>query len=94
MNYATKCIQPRKDYFEEKFDATNGELGTVLCAFKAARLFSPSKNHEMKPNSDVVDDLKALPFLIDQLANLKIKLPVYLAASLQMVYLVRVRLMS
>ena len=37
---ATECIQPAKDYFEEKFDAINGELSPVVSAFKAARLFS------------------------------------------------------
>ena len=47
IDYATQCIKPARDYFEEKFDAINGELSPVV----SARLFSPSKVHEIKPTT-------------------------------------------
>ena len=70
-DYATQCIQPARDYFEEKFDVTNGELSQLVSAFKAARLFSPYKVHEMTPSTAAVDELEAFPFLSDKLENLK-----------------------
>ena len=82
IDYATQCIKPAIDYFEEKFDTINdGELSSVVSAFKAARLFSPSKVHEIKPTTAAVDELKAFPFLIDRLENLKLELPMYIAAA-------------
>ena len=39
IDYATQCIQPAKDFFEEKFDSVNEELSQVVSALKAARLF-------------------------------------------------------
>ena len=52
-----------------------------LVAFKAARLFSPSKVHEMQPNSALVDSLVAFPFLSSSVAALKGELPQYVAAA-------------
>ena len=59
----------------------NGELSPVVAAFKAARLFSPSNVNEMKPTTADIDELKAFPFLRDKLENLKLELPVYIAAA-------------
>ena len=81
VDYATQCIQPAKEYFEEKFDAVNGELSPIVSAFKAARLFSPSKVHEIKPTTEAVDEFKAFPFLSDKLENLKLERPMYIAAA-------------
>ena len=46
-----------------------------------ARLFSPSKVHETKPNSGTVDCLLAFPFLSNSVAALKGELPQYVAAA-------------
>ena len=62
IDYATQCIQPAKDFFEEKFDSVNKELSLVVSALKAARLFSPSKVHGMKPTTAAVDELKRSRF--------------------------------
>ena len=51
-----------------------------MSAFKAARLFSPYKVHEMKPTTAAVDELTAFPFLIGKLEDLKLELPTYMAA--------------
>ena len=78
IDYATQCIQPAKDFFE---DSVNEELSQVVSALKAARLFSPSKVHEMKPTTAAVDELKAFPFLSDKLEYLMLELPMYIAAA-------------
>ena len=80
LDYATECIEPAKSYFEEKFDAVSGEFSQLVSAFKAARLFSPYKVHEMKPTTAAVDELTAFPFLIGKLEDLKLELPTYMAA--------------
>lgn len=73
MAYATQCIQPGFIYFQEKF---KGELGNVVDAFKAARLFSPSKAHEMQPTAEKIDDLTVFPFVQQAvLPHLKTELP-------------------
>ena len=58
-------------------------LKTVLDAFKAARLFSPFKFHELKPSTTDIDNLKAFPFLRSQetIVGLKMEIPMYMAAS-------------
>ena len=68
------------DYFYLKF---NNDLKPVLEAFKAARLFSPLKFHELKPNATDIDCLKAFPFLSSQetIYGLKMEIPMYMAAS-------------
>ena len=80
MDYATKCIEPAKSYFKEKFDAVSGEFSQLVSAFKAARLFSPYKVAEMKPTTAAMDELRAFPFLINKLEDLKLELPTYMAA--------------
>ncbi len=52
-----------------------------LTAFKGARLFCPSKVHEMQPDSAAVDSLLAFPFLSNSIAALKGELPQYVAAA-------------
>ena len=73
-------MQPAYDYFHLKF---NNDLKPVLDAFKAARLFSPSKFHELKPSAADIHCLKAFPFLNSQptIDGLKSEIPTYMAAS-------------
>lgn len=53
-----------------------------LSAFKAARLFSPSKINKMSPDFTAVDSLSVFPFMDSQpLGNLKVALPQYIAAA-------------
>lgn len=81
MEYATQCSQPAKYYFEEKFDAVNGELHAVVSPFKAAHLCSPPIVHEIKPTTVAVNQLEAFPFLSDNLENLKLELPIYIVTA-------------
>ena len=69
INYSKACVQPAYNYFHLKF---NNDLKPVLDAFKAARLFSPSKFC-----------LKAFPFLNSQptIDGLKSEILTYMAAS-------------
>ena len=59
LDYSKACVQPAYDYFCLKF---NNVLKPVLDAFKAARLFSPFKLHELKPSATDIDCLKAFQF--------------------------------
>ena len=56
-----------------------------LAVFKAARLFSPVRLHEIQPTALDLDQLKVLLFLDDStvLSNLKVELPSYLAKASQ-----------
>ena len=78
VQYAASCIQPGLQYFN---DRVNGCMKIPLAAFKAARMFSPQKVHEIQPDCAAVDSLSAFPFF-DQssLDDLKVELPSYLAA--------------
>ena len=60
LDYSKACVQPAHDYFYLKF---YNNLKPVLDAFKAARLFSPFKFHELKPSATDIDCLKAILFL-------------------------------
>ena len=73
-------MQPAYDYFHLKF---NNDLKPVLDAFKAARLFSHSKLHELKPSAANINCLKAFPFLNSQpiIDGLKSEISTYIAAS-------------
>ena len=53
----------------------------MVSALKAVCLFSPSKVHVIKPTTAAVDELKAFLFLSDKLENLKLELPMYIAAA-------------
>ena len=48
-------------------------------AFKAARLFLPSKTNEMQPTTNDIDKLQAFPFLLNEIDGLKAEIPSYLA---------------
>ena len=80
LDYSKACVQPAYDYFYLKF---NNDLKPFLDAFKAARLFSPYKFHELKPSATDIDCLKAFPFLSSQetIDELKMEIPMYMAAS-------------
>ena len=80
LDYSKACVQPAYDYFYLKF---NNDLKPVLDVFKAARLFSPFKFHELKPSATDIDCLKAFPFLSSQetINGLKMEIPMYMAAS-------------
>ena len=58
INYSIACVQPAYDNFYLKF---NNDLKPVLDAFEEARLFSPSKFHELKPSAADIDCLKSIP---------------------------------
>ena len=78
MAYAKQCVQLAYEYYEYKIMR---ELGGILSAFKAARLFCPSKAHELQPLPNDIDALQAFPFLRHNsvLSDLKVELPTYLA---------------
>ena len=76
--YATTCVQPGLMYFIQQLD---GSMKEPLAAFKAARLFSPSKVKEMQPDSGMVDSLVSFPFLTSSISALKDELPHYIASS-------------
>ena len=80
LDYSKACVQLAYDYFCLKF---NNDLKHVLDAFKAARLFSPFKFHELNPSATDIDCLKAFPFLSSQeiIDGLKMEIPMYMAAS-------------
>ena len=80
IQYGNACVQPAILYFKECLD---GCMKNPLSAFKAARLFSPQKVAEMKPDPAVIDGLAVFPFLSAQstLCNLKEELPEYMAKA-------------
>ena len=80
MAYAKLCVEPGQKYFVQKFTE---ELSGSVAAFKAARLFVPSKINEMHTDCTVVDSLQAFPFLSSPLVltSLKQELPTYLAKA-------------
>ena len=59
----------------------NDDLKATLDAFKAARLFSPSKMYELKPSALDINCLRVFPFLDAMIPGLKPELPTYLAAA-------------
>ena len=69
-------------YFQAKF---GNDCKKPLVAFKAARLFSPVRIHEIQTTASDLDQLKVFPFLEDSsvLSNLKVELPSYLAKASQ-----------
>ena len=79
LDYAHVCVKPAYDYFKLKFDQ---DLKPVMKAFKAARLFSPSKINAMRPSPSDVDELNAFPFFSTSLIEeLKKELPDYLSIA-------------
>lgn len=78
--YARACVQPGLDYFEQQVQTS---LKAPLNAFKAARLFSPSKVTSLNPSASEVDSLLAFPFFsaTSDLSGLKGELATYLATA-------------
>ena len=78
--YAKNCVEPAYNYFCSKAD---NDLKPVLDAFKAARYFSPSKFHELKPSAGDIDCLRAFPFLNSStiIDGLKSEVAAYLAPA-------------
>ena len=74
--YAKNCIKPGIDYFHQRLG--DDEVNPVK-AFKAARLFSPSKTNEVQPSTNDIDNLQAFPFLLNDMDGLKAEFPSYLA---------------
>jgi len=78
IQYATACVQPGLDYFNQMFDSN---LKDTLMAFKATRYFSPLWLKDIQPDVQALDSVKAFPFLDSQtiLDGLKQELPSYQA---------------
>ena len=78
LQYALDCVKPGLQYF---IDRKGSSMEGPLACFKAARLFSPTKVHEIRPNASELDKLESFPFLHGSLNSLKSELPAYLAAA-------------
>ena len=76
-DYAKSCVQPGITYY---FRQLTESMKEPLSAFKAARLFSPSKLHEMRPSIDTIDSLRSFPFLSGAIPDLREEFPQYVAA--------------
>ena len=78
FDYASRCVAPGLDYFQS---CLNGCLNEPLMAFKAIRLFNPSKVQEMQPQVSDIDKLSVLPFFVSTIPQLNEEFPAYVAAS-------------
>ena len=79
IGYAKECVKPAYEYFQQKF---NDDLQSVLKAFKAAQLFSPSRVCELRPSTTDIDQLSSFPFIDDAtMDSLKSELPYYMATA-------------
>ena len=76
IDYAKTCVEPAYAYFKSKFE---GKLKPLVQAFKAARIFSPSKANELKPTTRDVNELQCFSFDSSLLEGLKAELVTYLA---------------
>ena len=78
QQYAQNCVQPGFDYYQNRF---NGHFGLTVSAFKAARLFNPSKLDYLCPDATSVNSLATFSLLQhdELLSGLKEELPMYLA---------------
>ena len=56
LQYAQSCVQPGFEYYQDRF---TGSLGLTVVAFKAERLFSPTKIGLLHPDATSVDNLRA-----------------------------------
>ena len=80
VNYAHSCIKPAIDYYNTHLKAPL--MSVPLNAFKAARLFSPTKVKMIKPDIAMIETLSTFPFVNDTtLSALKSEFPNYVAAS-------------
>ena len=78
LNHAKTCAQPAHSYYKRQLASS---LKVPLKAFKAARLFSPTKVHVMEPTLSTVDTLATFPFLKEKLLDLKHELPLYISKA-------------
>ena len=78
LDYGIRCVAPGLDYFQS---CLNGCLNEPLLAFKAIRLFNPSKVHEIQPQVSDIDKLSVLPFLVSTIPQLKEEFSAYVAAA-------------
>ena len=78
IQYAKSSIQPGLDYYFRQLTASMKE---PLAAFKAARLFSPSKLHEVRPDAQTIDSLTSFPSISPSIPALKEEFPLYVAAA-------------
>lgn len=78
LDYAIECVNPGINYFQT---CLSNCMAEPLKAFKAIRLFNPSKVQEMQPTSQDIYQLSSLPFLAPVVAQLQEELPAYMAAS-------------
>ena len=78
LQHAKLCVEPGLTYFA---NCKVGAFAESLSRFKAARLFSPNKCHEMRPSNTDIDALIVFPFLSGNLDGLKRELPAYTAAA-------------
>ena len=60
LNHAKTCVDPVHSYYKRQLLSS---MKAPLVAFKAARLFSPSKIQILKPTTEMIDTLSAFPFL-------------------------------
>ncbi|PFX19546.1 hypothetical protein AWC38_SpisGene16042 [Stylophora pistillata] len=59
INYATQCIRPAYQYYQDKFN--HGPLQPLVTIFKSCRLFDPVKVKEMQPDAAAVHTLRCVP---------------------------------
>lgn len=76
-DHAKSCVQPAMNYY---FRQLTESMKEPLFAFKAARLFFPSKVHEKKPSIGAIDSVGTFPFLSAAIPGLKEEFPQYVAA--------------
>ena len=76
--HGISCIQPGLLYFQEKLGS---DTVHPVAAFKAARLFSPTKLIEIQPEAADIDTLNNIPFLSQDLNHLEEELPTYFAKA-------------
>ena len=78
IDYGKSCVQPAIQYYKQRLDDS---MKVPLQAFKAARIFVPSKVQEMQITVSDVDELAVFPFIdTTVLQQLKTELPQYVAA--------------
>ena len=78
LNHAKTCVRPAHSYYKRQLKSS---LKIPLKAFKAARLFSPTKVRTMEPSLSTVDTLAAFPFLKEKLCDLKHEFPLYISKA-------------
>ena len=78
IDYGKACVQPAIQYYKQKL---NDCMKGPLQAFKAARIFVPTKVQEMQVTLSDVDEFAVFPFIDNTvLQQLKSELPQYVAA--------------